>query len=102
MIISEVINYMKKENFEQKKLEKYENLYREEIRKIRKICRDDLAKQLERIYYSNVELSHKLGLNSFLKSLQYNKYCIKILVPKIKYLSTIFMKQEESKIKYNY
>ena len=96
IIQNELVLFMNKENFEKKKIEKYQNLYKSDLKKIRNICRDDLTKQLERIFYWNIEVSHKLGLNSFLKSLQFNKYCIKTLASKLVYLSTIFLKQEES------
>jgi hypothetical protein len=96
VILDEINAYMLKENYDPKKIDKYQKLYSAELKKIRKICRDDLTKEVERIYYWNVEICQKLGLNSFLKSLQYNKYCIKSVVPKVKSLVTIFQKQEES------
>lgn len=98
VILTEIITYMQKENYDPKKIEKYEKLYSSELKKIRKTCRDDLTKEVERIYYWNVEICQKLGLNSFLKSLQYNKYCLRSIVPKLKNLENIFLKQEESKI----
>ena len=97
VILEEINAYLHKENYDPKKIDKYDKLYSAELKKIRKTCRDDLTKEVERIYYWNVEICQKLGLNSFLKSLQYNKYCIKSVVPKVKNLVNIFQKQEESK-----